>query len=253
MKKELSLSSLFKAMLKKAWLIVALALVFAAVSYVVAAYYTVPQYTSNTKVYVRNAKTGSLSSSDLDLSRNLLNGYIEVLVGNNMLQLVADELNELRLTEDYNYLRKSDYSIGQIKSMIKATPGNDTEIITINVTSTNPKEAKLVNLLLLKHFPDEIKRVINTGEAKELYEPTLPTAPSSPNISKKTLTGALIGFAIAVAIIFLLFLTDSAIHSEADLTEAFDDISILGVIPTIQSKDSQVYSSVPSTQKKRRS
>lgn len=252
MKKEISFPALFKAMLKKAWLIVALALIFSVVSYVIAAYYTTPMYTSNTKIYVRNTKTGSLTSSDLDLSRNLLNAYIEVLLGNNMLQTVADELNELRLTEEHGaYLKNKDYSISQIKSMIKATPGDETEIITINVTSANPKEAKLINLLLLKHLPDEVKRVINTGEAKELYEPTLPTSPSSPNAIKDALSGGLIGFIIAVAIIFLLFLTDSAIHSEADLIEAFGDISILGVVPNIQSKDSQVYAANVTSKKKR--
>ena len=251
MKKEISLSALFKAMLKKAWLIVALALIFSIASYVVAAYYTTPMYTSNTKVYVRNEKLGNLTSSDLDLSGRLLNAYIEVLFGNNMLQLVTDDLNELRLNSEYSgYLSTSDYAPGQIKSMIKAAPGNETEVITITVTSANPQEAKLVNMLLLKHFPDEVKRIIDTGELRVINEPSLPTSPSSPNITKNTLTGGLIGFVIAVAIVFLMFLTDSSIHSETDLNESFSDISILGVIPNIQSKESQAYIYASSKNKK---
>ena len=252
MKKEISLTAILKAMWKKAWLILILTLVFAMVAYVIAAYYTTPKYTSNTKVYVRNIKTGSLTTNDLNLSRNLLNAYIEVLMGNKMLDLVANDLNEYRLTDEYkNDLKSRDYGISDIKSMIKATPGDETEIITINVTSTNPREAKLVNLLLLKHFPDEIKRVIDTGEAKELYTPTLPTTPSSPNVARNTLIGGLLGFIIAAAIVILTFMTDSAIHSEADLTDAFSDISVLGVIPIIQTKDSPTYISESKSKKTR--
>ena len=251
MKKEISISALMKAMLKKAWLIVALTLVFSLVAYVIAAYYTTPMYSSNTKVYVRNEKLGNLNTSDLDLSGRLLNAYIEVLFGNNMLQLVADDLNELRLNNEYaGYLSTGDYAPGQIKSMIKATAGDETEVITITVTSANPQEAKLVNMLLLKHFPDEVKRIIDTGELRVINEPSLPTSPSSPNITRNTLTGGLIGFIIAVAIVFLMFLTDSSIHSETDLNEAFSDISILGVIPNIQSKESQTYIYASSKSKK---
>ena len=240
MKKEISLSAILKAMWKKAWLILIFVLVFALASYVMA-YYTPKKYTSNTKVYVRNIKTGSLTTNDLNLSRYLLNAYIEVLVGNNLLQLVADELNELRPLEGYEYLKDQDYKASDIKSMIKATPGDETEIITINVTASSPSEAQCVNILLLKYFPDEIKRVIDTGEAKALYDPTVGVQ-TSPNIVRNTLLGALLGFIIAAAIILLIFMTDSTIHSETDLTEVFNDIPVLGVIPIIQAKDTQAYS-----------
>ena len=50
-----------------------------------------------------------------------------------------------------------------------------------------------------------------------------------------------------------MFLMDSAIHSEKDLSDAFGDIAILGVIPNIPSKDSQVYSHASTKNKKSRS
>ena len=47
--------------------------------------------------------------------------------------------------------------------------------------------------------------------------------------------GGLLGFVIAAAIILILFMLDTAIRDEHDLANAFDDITILGVIPVIQS------------------
>ena len=133
--------------------------------------------------------------------------------------------------------------------MIKVSLDEDAQVITINVTANNPKEAKAVNLLLREYFPNEVKRIINTGEAIPLYDPTLPSSPSSPNIMRNTLIGGLLGFIIAAAIIIIMFMTDSAIHCENDLIEAFSDITVLGVIPIIQTKDTQAY--VSSSTKKR--
>lgn len=242
MKKEISLSDIVKAMLKNLWLIVILTLVFAIVAFTYTTFFVTPKYTSNTKLYVRNIKDGSLTTNDINLSRNLINAYIEVLLGNKVLDAVAQELNQLKGTPGYEYLKSEGYSRGYIRSSIRATAGEESEIITINVTTTNPKEAKLINDFLFVHLKGEVKNVINTGEPKQIYDPTEPTSPSSPNVSKKTITGAFIGFVIAAAIIMMIYMMDTAVHDENDLSENFDDITILGVIPLIHTKDAQVYS-----------
>ncbi len=251
MKKEISLGDIIKAMWKKVWLVIILTVVCAVIAYFIAAFFTAPKYTSTTEVFVRNAKVGSQTTSDMTLSKNLLSPYKKVLLNNNLLNQVADEINALKEDKEFNtgFLQKKDYSMSQIKSMIKVSLDEDSQVITINVTANNPKEAKAVNLLLEKYFPDEVKRVINTGEAIPLYEPTLPKAPSSPNITRNTLIGAILGFVLAAAIIILLFMTDSSVHSETDLTEAFEDIPVLGVIPIIQAKDTQAYVSTSPSQK----
>ena len=243
MKKEISLSDVITAMWKKLWLVIILTLACSCIAYVISAYCTTPKYTSTAEVFVRNAKTGSQTTSDMTLSKNLLSPYKKVLLNNNLLTMVADELNALKEDPEFNtgFLKKSDYTMSQIKSMIKVSLDEEAQTITINVTSTNPKEAKTVNLLLQEYFPEEVKRIINTGEAVPLYEPTRPSSPSSPNITRNTLIGALLGFVLAAAIIILIFMTDSAIHNETELSQLFEDISVLGVIPVIQVKDTQAY------------
>ena len=49
---------------------------------------------------------------------------------------------------------------------------------------------------------------------------------------------------MAAAIIFVLFMLDTAIRDEQDLTSAFDGITVLGVIPVIQNGKSQTGSAL---------
>lgn len=234
MKKEISLNDLFKAMLKKAWLLIIFTVVFATVAYTYSAYFMTPKYTSVTEIYVYNPKAGTnVSQSDLNLSQSLLKTYIRILTGNNVTGEVADSLNELRGTEGYEFLRDSKYTMGTIKSMISASAIDDTEIISVKITSASPEEAYLVNCLLLKELTPETKRIVKAGAVESIYEPTLPASPSSPNISRNTVIGALLGFVIASAIIILLFMLDSAVRDEKDLSDTFNEITILGVIPVI--------------------
>ena len=242
MKKEISLNDLFQAMLKKAWLLVIFTVVFATVAYAISAYFMTPKYTSTTEIYVYNPKAGTnVSQSDLNLSKSLLKTYIRILTGNNVTKAVAQSLNELREMEGYEYLRDSKYTMGTIKSMISASTIADTEIISIKITSASPEEACLVNQLLLKELTPETKRIVKAGAVEPIYEPTLPVNPSSPNISRNTVIGGLLGFVAAAAIVLLQYMLDSAVHDEQDLSNAFEDVTILGVIPIIQVAKPQAH------------
>ena len=250
MKKEISLTDLVKLMLKKIRLIVVLTLIFAMAMFFFSSFVAKPKYVSDTKLYVRNIKDGSLTQNDINLSRYLLNAYIEVLLGNKVMDAVAQELNQLKDLPGYEYLKPEGYSRGYIKSTVKATPENETEVITINVTSTSAKEAKLINEKLFEHLKGQVNEIINAGEPRQIYEPTEPTSPSSPNITKNTILGALVGFLLALCIIVFLYMLDTTIHDENNLTEEFSDITMLGVIPVILSKDAQVYSSTNTKKRK---
>ena len=164
MKKEFSLNDILQAMLKKVWLLIIFTVVFATVAYAVSAYFMTPKYTSMTEIYVYNPKAGTnVTQSDLNLSQSLLKTYIRILTANNVTGAVADRINELRGTEGYEFLRESKYTMGTIKSMISASEIDDTEIISVKVTSTSPEEAYLINCLLLQELTPETKRIVKAG------------------------------------------------------------------------------------------
>ena len=244
MKKEISLNDLLKAMLQKIWLVIVLTVVAGILAYSLSSFVMTPKYTSQTELYVYNPKeNGNITTSDINLSRYLINTDIRILTGNTVVGNVADKLNELKGTFGYEYLNDSGkYTLKSVKDSITASEISDTEIISIKVTTDNPYEAQLINKLLFEALQPEVIRVAKVGAVEALYEPTLPSAPSSPNVLKNTVIGALLGFALAAAIIFILYMFDSAVHDEQDLSNAFDDVTILGVIPIIQTTKPQNHS-----------
>jgi len=242
MKKEISLNDLLKAMLQKVWLIIVLTVVVGILAYSLSAFVMTPKYTSQTELYVYNPKeSGNITTSDINLSRYLINTYIRILTGNTVVGTVADQLNDLRGTSGYEFLSEEEYTLKSIKDSITASAIDNTEIISVKVTTDNPDEAQLINKLLFETLQPEAIRVAKVGAVEALFEPTLPTAPSSPSILKNTAIGALLGFVIAAAIIVILFMFDSAVHDEQDLASAFEDVTILGVIPIIQATKAQTH------------
>lgn len=237
MKKEISFNDLLKVMLKKAWIIVIFTVIAAVLAYTLSAYAITPKYTSNTEIYVYNQReNATINTSDIGLARYLINSYIRILTGDTVVGQVADQLNDNVGKPGYEFLTLSEYSIKTIKSMINASHIEDSEIISIKVTSTSPEEAKLINTLLFEALQPEVKRVAKVGAVESLYPPTLPEAPSSPNKTRNAIIGAFLGFIAAAAVIFVLFMLDTAIRDEQDLTSAFDGITVLGVIPVIQNE-----------------
>lgn len=242
MKKEISLNDLLKAMLQKIWLIIILTVVAGILAYSLSAFVMTPKYTSQTELYVYNPKeNGNITTSDINLSRYLINTYIRILTGNTVVGTVADQLNDLRGTPGYEFLNNEEYTLKSVKDSISASAISDTEIISVKVTTDDPDEAQLINKLLFETLQPEAIRVAKVGAVEALFEPTLPTSPSSPSILKNTAIGAILGFVLAAAIIVVLFMFDSAVHDEQDLTSAFEDVTILGVIPIIQTTKPQAH------------
>lgn len=246
MEKEISLVQIAKAMWKKAWLIILLTVIGAIVAYSISAFLIDPQYTSNAKLYVYNPKAEgtTINTSDFSIAKHLVDTYIVILKSNSVLNDVADDLNALRGTQGHDFLDKeNEYTAARISKMISAASINDTEAFSIDVKASSPEEAKLINEKILEKLQPALIDKVKAGSVNIIDSPTLAKEPSSPSISKNTMIGALIGFFIAAAIICLLHMTDTVIRDESNLEEAFENISVLGVIPVIQSSKSQKYTS----------
>jgi capsular polysaccharide biosynthesis protein len=153
---------------------------------------------------------------------------------------VAAELNALRLTPGYEFLnQESEYTANKIRSMQKADAIDETESFYIEVTASTPEEAqfiaqKLSDTLIpkIEHFTE-----CKPGTVKPLDPANIPTAPSSPKNIKNAVIGAFLGIIIAALIVFITFITDKTVEDETSLSDAFEDIILLGTIPVITPTD----------------
>jgi len=218
--KEIDLQKLFLAYLKKWWLIVAATVVAAMVFLGVTYYFITPQYKATTTIYINNSKEGtdidSVSTGALSASQQLVTTCIRIVKSDRVMDKVAEQLNQ-------------EYSTDRLKSMTSAEQIAKTEIFALSITGPERDETIRIANVMADVVPNEIADLIEGSSARVLdYART--SSKASPNYSKNTLLGAVMGCFLSVAYITLLFLLDVRIKDEEDLT-ALVDLPVLGRIP----------------------
>ncbi len=220
---ELDLKKTISALLSHIRVIVAVTLVSAIVFFIFSAFFITPVYTSQTLLHVSNMserKSSIVTTSDVEVSRELLETCVVILNSRTVLDKVAEQSG-------------LDYTASQIKGMLSAESVSSTEIFRISVTHTNPNEAQIIADTVTRVAPGEFKRVMNGGAVSVIDYATLPLSPSSPNVARNTLLGGVLGAVISILIFLLIEAMDTTVRDEAVLEEEFD-ISIIGMIPSFE-------------------
>ena len=218
---ELDLRKLIVILWEKWWIITLSIVVAAVITFGFFFFFVDPVYTSESTMYVYNSETrttGSITTGDLTVARNMVSTYVVLLKSDSVLSEVA------RIT---NF----GYTPLQIKGMIKASAENNTEVMRVTVENTDPVHAQAIANTLLDVGAEKIVNVMKAGSVEIIDSAKLPTAPSGPNILLNTVIGAMLGLMISVMVILLLEMFDTKVKSEEDLKELFN-IPILGVIPS---------------------
>ena len=208
--KEIDIMELLQLIWKKRILVVLLALLAAAATFL-SVYYSTPLYESGGVLYVSNRDLGQMtptlsdgktSTSDINASRSLVTSYLEVLKTDDFLLKVAAELNN-----DPN----NHYTPAKLRSMITMSALNETELLYVQAISPDPKVSYEVVTAVLKYAPEISKNPINN------------------NIFRKTVIGFFVGACLGCVIIFLLHFFDQKIHKSSDLVKRYE-LSVLGEI-----------------------
>ena len=222
-----------KALWQRAWIIVLSALVAAGIGFSVSAFTIAPKYPSQIMLYVNNSSvslgntTFSISSADLTASQSLIKTYAVILNNRTTLEKVIDKTGV-------------PYTYGQLSSMIKAESVNDTEVMRVTVVSEDPYEAAKIANSIAELLPERIAEIMD-GCSMEVIDSAIPnTNKISPNITKYTAQGFIIGFLIAAGILTVLAIMDDTIHDEDYIINTYD-YPLLAVIPDLSTADSTKY------------
>lgn len=222
-----------KALWQRAWIIVLSALVAAVIGFSVSAFIIAPKYSSQIMLYVNNSSvslgntTFSISSADLTASQSLIKTYAVILNNRTTLEKVIDKTGV-------------PYTYGQLSSMIKAESVNDTEVMQVTVVSEDPYEAAKIANSIAELLPERIAEIMD-GCSMEVIDSAIPnTNKISPNITKYTAQGFIIGFLISAGILTVLAIMDDTIHDEDYIINTYD-YPLLAVIPDLSTADSTKY------------
>lgn len=222
---EIDVGALMHAILNKIVLIIMVGVLTALASFAYTTYFVEEKYTSTTQVYIfvkLDPNQKSLTSTDLSAANYFAPDYQVLLTSRPVLEEVKEEL-------------KLDISIEQLSSMISVELIEDTRIMEISVTTTDPKLSQLIANKVRDVANSRIKEVVTGIEAvNAVDDANLPKNPVSPNIKKNTAFGFVIGAGIVILIISIMFILDDTIKTPEDV-EKHLGISVLASIPVINS------------------
>ena len=215
---EIDLMELFRYLKKRIVIIVAVCLVCAVVGFLFTKLFMTPEYTAETRMYVLNrSNSNSVVSSDFSVSNYMLNDYKVLITGQNVTKEVIDRLN-------------LDMKPGTLSGMIKVTSPDDTRVLQVSITHTDPQLAADIANCVREVAAEQIQEIMAIDAVKLVYEAEVPQSPSGPNTMRNTALAGILGLVIAVGVYAVIFILDDTIRTEEDVTR-YLGLGTLGVIP----------------------
>lgn len=177
----------------------------------------VPMYQSNTTIVLVNSKKGDYNQSDIQLNKNLVGTYSEIIKSRKVLSKVKSNLNI-----------KTD--VGTLAKNISVNSVENAEIIKIVVNDKDAKRAKKITDEVAKVFIDEIKRLYNLENIEVLDEANVALSAYNVNHVKDNVLFTLVGLVLASGVVFIMYYFDTTIKS-SEIVEEKLGLTVLGVVP----------------------
>lgn len=241
---EIDVLELARALWKKAWAILLAAVIFAGSFLAYTVVFIKPKYTAQTLLYVNSSNISlgsakvSISASELSAAQSLVDTYIVILKTRTTLN---DVIAQSGVPYTYEEIIEND--------MIKAEAVNSTEVFAIEVTSTDPKEAETLANTIGAVLPNKIASIVEGSSARIVDYAVVPSKKSSPNLTKNTLIGFVLGAFLAAAAVVVEKLMDTKVRDTDYLKQTYD-IPVLAVIPDLTSSGGKNYSQYAKGNKK---
>lgn len=229
----IDLLHIFKTLWHRAWVIVLSGFLAACIGFGISAFLITPQYSSSIMLYVNNSSFSlgntsfSISSSEITAAQSLVKTYGELLNNRTTLERVIDKAGV-------------NYTYRELAGMISARPSNETEIMRVTVTTDDPYIAAKIANCIAEVLPIRISEIID-GASMEVVDSAVPNLNKiSPNITRHTAIGFIIGAVLSVVILAILAMLDDTIHDEEYVLKTYD-YPILAKIPNLLSTGSKSY------------
>lgn len=177
-------------------------------------------YTAQTDMYVLASSDDSSSSalsSDLTASQMLTNDVATLLQSERMMSRAAEHVGLENL---------SGYDI-------TVTSETTTRVITLEVTGADPKGTADVANALAEDVSQMAQEVMSVESVNVIDEASTPDEPSGPNRVLYVIVAFMAGLFIAVAIVVLMDIVDTRVHSAEEVEELLG-LPVIGRIPELK-------------------
>lgn len=180
----------------------------------------VPMYKSNTTiVLVSEHQNEGYNTSELQLNKNLVSTYSEIIKSRKVLEPVLNNLN-------------LDYSYGALKSNVSVSSVTNTEIIKIVVADKDPEVATKIADEIAKVFTEEIQKIYKINNVSIVDTAVADTKPYNVSFIKDNAIYIAIALVLSCGIIFICFYFDTTIKTSEDIENKLG-LTVVGTVPMV--------------------
>ena len=222
---ELSLEQLYYIVKPYYKLMLLVSVVCALGAFIMTSVFVKPTYQSDALLIVNNRKNDesqSVTNDELTSARNLAAVYNIIIKSDAVLEPVI-EASDLGLTSS------------QLAKQVKVSAVDNTQVIRVSVTDTNPKRAHMVAQEIVTVAPDIITDTAEAGSVKVVSLPQVPQRPVAPNKKMNMLVAFMLGAMGTMGFVFIQYFMDKTVRSVDDIESRFG-LPVVGVIPRYDGK-----------------
>jgi capsular polysaccharide biosynthesis protein len=225
---EIDIKAIINIVIRRWWILLSSALICVIITGIWTFIIAVPVYQSYTTLFVgRNIQqtdpnqNTSVAYNDLMASSLLVKDYREFAKS----ALVTNEV--------IRQLHLSKTNSEQIASEIAVDAKNETRIIQITVSDTDPKLAMNLADKVAEVFTDKVVGIMKVENVQVIDKAQLPTEPVKPNKKLNMAIALLLGLMLGGGIIFLIEYLDNTVKTPEDVKKVLD-LPVIGVIPVFE-------------------
>lgn len=222
-----------KSVVNRLWIIILAGILAAGIGFSYTSFVVKPTYSASIMLYVNNSSISlndvgiSMSYSDISASQSLVKTYSVLLKNRTTLDRVIDETGV-----KYNWI--------ELYNMIEASSVNETEVMRVTVTTTDPYEAQKIANGISKVLPQRVTEIVE-GTSMEVVDSAIAnTQKVAPNITRQTAISFVIGAMAAAVILVIIALMDNTIHDEDYVLKTYN-YPILAKVPDLLESESRKY------------
>lgn len=220
---EINLGELFKFFISKLkYIILAVELCIIG-GFIYVQFILTPMYHSSTTLILvsdTSQQSSAMIQSEVNLNKNLVTTYSEIVKSRAVL---SEVIKELKLDEDVATLQKK----------ISVSSVENTEIIKIQVSDENNKNAQKIATTTAKVFMKQVKKIYNLTNVSTIDSASLEKTPYNVHLIKQLFIAAFIGLVGSMGIVFLFFYFDTTIKSSKDIEDKIG-LPVVGSVPIIK-------------------
>lgn len=235
---EIDLLKLFKALWKRALVIILVALIAASAAFAYTALFVSPTYEATASFYVNNSSISigsvsySITGGELNAAYALVNTYIYILQSRTTLEDIIEKA-------------ELPYSSSALRGLISTKGVTGTAAFNVTVTTQSPTESEKIANTIAEVLPERITEIVDGSNVRIVDYAIIPAHRSGPSYARNLLIGFLAGAVLAAGVIAVRFIideqNDQLIHSSDELRQLYPDIKVLAMIPDMRLSEKKGY------------